>query len=181
MDESQTALPVVGVMGSGSCADEARCVALGRWLATERLHLLTGGGGGAMAAVSRGFAQTPHRAGRVIGILPADAELSSDAPAGYPNPWVEIAIRTHLHRSGTEGTDLASRNHINVLSSDVVIALPGSWGTRSEVELALRYARPVVAYLQDSAEIPQLPETVPVVSDLEALQAFVWASLGRAP
>jgi predicted Rossmann-fold nucleotide-binding protein len=134
-----------------------------------------------MAAVSRGFFETPNRAGLVIGILPSSAEGSASAPEGYPNQWVELSIRTHLHKSGTQGTDVASRNHINVLTADVVIALPGSWGTRSEVELAVQYGRPLVAYLQDSAEIPQLPETVPVVSDLQDLLAFVRKSLGRAP
>jgi len=34
--------------------------------------------------------------------------------------------------------DMNSRNHINILSSDVVIALPGSKGTYSEVMLAIR-------------------------------------------
>lgn len=168
-------------MGSGSSADEARCAALGRWLATEGVHLLTGGGGGVMASVSRAFFETPDRPGLVIGIIPGTIDAGARSPRGYPNPWVEVPIRTHLDKSGTEGTDLASRNHINVLTSDVVIALPGSWGTRSEIELATRYGRPLVAYLQERAEIPQLPETVPVVSDLEALQAFVRAALGRAP
>jgi uncharacterized protein (TIGR00725 family) len=179
--EGQTALPVVGVMGSGSSADERRCEALGRWLAMEGVHLLTGGGGGAMAAVSRGFFETREREGLVIGILPASVEGSPHAPKGYPNPWVEVPIRTHLHKSGSEGTELASRNHINVLSADVVVALPGAAGTRSEVELAVLYRRPVVAYLQHRSEIPQLPETVTVVSDLEELGAFIRRSLGRAP
>lgn len=174
-------LPIVGVMGSGSFTQETRCFALGRWLAGEGVHLLTGGGGGAMAAVSRGFFETTNRAGTVIGVLPADRAGGRSAPPGYPNPWVELPIRTHLHLSGTEGTDLASRNHINVLSSNVIIALPGSWGTRSEVELALRYRKPLVAYLQDRAEIPQLPETVPVLSTLAQVRAFVRDALGRAP
>lgn len=168
-------------MGSGSTADESRAVEVGRWLATEGVHLLTGGGRGAMAAVSRAFAEAADRRGLVIGVLPAGSPADSDPPPGYPNPWVELPIRTHLHLSGTEGTTLASRNHINVLTSDVVIALPGSWGTRSEVALAVQYGRPVVAYLQERMDIPELPETVPVVDDLPALQAFVRHALGRAP
>ncbi len=180
-DQGQTALPIVGVMGSGAAADDARCTALGHWLATEGVHLLTGGGGGVMSAVSRGFYETPKRAGLVIGVIPAGVGELGSAPPGYPNPWVEVPIRTHLPKSGREGTDPASRNHINVLSSDVVIALPGSWGTRSEVELAVLYARPLVAYLRHRDEIPQLPETVTVVSDLGALQAFVRKALRRTP
>jgi len=134
-----------------------------------------------MDAVSRGFHETEPRAGLVIGILPASGADDVAAPEGYPNPWVELPIRTHLHLSGTEGTAPASRNHVNVLSSDVVVALPGSWGTRSEVELALSYHTPVCAYLQDRAEIPQLPNAVAVLSDLREVQSFVSRALGRAP
>lgn len=134
-----------------------------------------------MAEVSRGFHEVDGRAGLVIGILPASHAGSRDPPQGYPNPWVEVPIRTHLHLSGTRGTEPASRNHINVLSSEVVIALPGSWGTRSEVTLALRYRVPVVAYLQDPDEIPDLPEAIPVLRRLEQIKAFVRKALGRAP
>lgn len=168
-------------MGSGASADAPRCTELGRWLGGEGVHLLTGGGRGVMAAVSRGFIEAPSRIGLVLAVLPASAEGSAEPPEGYPNPWVEVVIRTHLHKSGAEGTDTASRNHINVLSSDVVIALGGSRGTRSEVDLALRYGRPLVAYVQDRSEIPELPEIVPSVRDLRDLQGFVRAALGRAP
>ena len=74
---------------------------------------------------------------------------------------------THLHMSGHSGTDPMSRNHINVLSSNVLVALPGGAGTASEVSLALRYGRPVVAYLRARDEIPDLPAEVPVENDLE--------------
>ncbi|KPK14551.1 MAG: hypothetical protein AMJ62_13050 [Myxococcales bacterium SG8_38] len=170
-------LPIVGVMGSGAYSDRERCVALGRWLAGERVHLLTGGGGGVMSAVSRAFFETRNRAGLVLGILPASSAGGGEAPEGYPNPWVEIPIRTHLHLSGSQGTDVASRNHINVLSCDVLIAMAGSWGTRSEVELALRYRKPIVAYLQQRSDIPRLPESVRVVESFEEVKAFVREAL----
>lgn len=180
--EGQTAaLPIVGVMGSGSSCDENRCAELGRWLATEGVHLLTGGGGGVMLAVSRAFFETRGRDGAVLGVLPADRFREGQPPAGYPNPWVEIPIRTHLHLSGARGTALASRNHINVLTSNVLVAMPGSWGTRSEVALALRYGKPVAAYLRERSEIPQLPASVPVLSDFAQIQGFVRRALGRAP
>jgi uncharacterized protein (TIGR00725 family) len=178
---SQRSLPIVGVMGSGSTANVERCRALGVWLAEHELHLLTGGGAGAMAAVSEGFASVPNRAGLVIGVLPAVDRGVGRAPDGYPNPFVEIPIRTHLHLSGRRGTEVESRNHINVLSSDVIVALPGSWGTRSEVSLAVRYEKPIVAYLGRRRDIPELPETVPVVHDLDTLGRWVLRALGRAP
>jgi predicted Rossmann-fold nucleotide-binding protein len=134
-----------------------------------------------MSGVSRAFFEIPDRAGVVIGVLPADRFPGGEPPKGYPNPWVEIPIRTHLHLSGAQGTALGSRNHINILSSDVIVAFPGSWGTRSEVTLALRYRKPVAAYLQERTEIPQLPPSVPVLAHLEQVQAFVRRALGRAP
>lgn len=170
-----TPLPIVGVMGSGSAAHEEKAVEVGRWLATEGVHLLTGGGGGVMRSVSRAFSETSERRGSVIGVLPGRPE----PPAGYPNPWVEISIRTHLPASGAQGTGVSSRNHINVLSSDVIIALPGSAGTSSEVRLACAYGRPVVAFLDARSEIPDLPAEVPICQALDCVKEFVAAHLER--
>ncbi len=171
-------LPIVGVLGSGSEPHEEKARPLGEWLAREGVHLLTGGGGGVMEAVSRAFHRGPDRKGLVIGILPGESTDSGyTSKPGYPNPWVEIPIRTHLSKSGAEGTDPLSRNHLNVLTADVLIALPGSAGTASEVELALRYGRPLIAYLKGREEIPNLPDKVEVASDLEAVRAFVRAQL----
>jgi uncharacterized protein (TIGR00725 family) len=167
-------LPVVGVLGSGDVAHEARARALGHWLARLGVHLLTGGGGGVMSAVSRAFSEVPDRRGLVIGVVPSAAEgAASEARQGYPNPWVEITVFTHLHRSGRSGTDPMSRNHINVLSSNVLVALPGGSGTASEISLALRYDRPVIAYLRAREEIPDLPDAVRAEDDLEKVKEFV--------
>jgi hypothetical protein len=40
--------------------------------------------------------------------------------------------------------DIASRNHIVILSADVLVAFPGGAGTRSEIQLALEYGRPLL-------------------------------------
>lgn len=125
-----------------------------------------------MAAVSQAFHETPDRQGLVIGILPSDA-ASIRPKAGYPNPWVEIPICTHLPLSGAQGGELRSRNHINVLSSDVIIALPGGAGTSSEVALALAYERPVVCHLDSRDDIPGLPAEASVCHRFEALQEIV--------
>jgi uncharacterized protein (TIGR00725 family) len=170
-------LPIVGVMGSGTRTHLGRASALGRWLAECGVHLLTGGGAGAMAAVSKAFHETPDRRGMVIGILPCAFDDFGTSPVqpkeGYPNPWVEIPVQTHLPLSGERGTELLSRNHVNVLTSDVVVALSGDGGTLSEVELAVRYERPVIAFVESDREIPGLPMSVPVVSSLEGVQKFV--------
>ena len=124
----------------------------------ELTDLLTGAGHGVMEAVSRAFHETSPRAGIVIGVVPAAIEpfeaieqrtalrVEYDVPIGYPNEWVELAIYTHLPDSGSEGTLRSSRNHINVLSADAIVALPGSEGTESEIWLATRYGVPIVAY-----------------------------------
>ena len=169
-------LPVVGVMGSGNAPHTERATELGRWLAVRGVHLLTGGGRGVMTAVSQAFFETRPRRGLVIGVLPGSEEIAGPLP-GYPNPWVEIPIVTHLSHSGKKGTELQSRNHINILSSDVVVALPGSAGTSSEVRLALTYGRPIVAYLDSRDQIPDLPEQVPVESNLDDVCAFIEAGL----
>jgi uncharacterized protein (TIGR00725 family) len=166
-------LPLVGVLGSGIEPHVERAAPLGRWLATEGVHLLTGGGGGVMAAVSQAFAGVAGRRGLVIGILPARSAADPTPPPGYPNAWVELAIATHLALTGERGTEPLSRNHITVLSADVLVALPGGAGTRSEVLLALRYGRPVVAWLDRRGDIPDLPETVPLETSFEGVQAFV--------
>ncbi len=40
--------------------------------------------------------------------------------------------------------DTSSRNHIIVLTADALIALPGTEGTRSEIQLALDYKKPLI-------------------------------------
>jgi uncharacterized protein (TIGR00725 family) len=166
--------PVVGVMGSSTRAFDDLAAPLGRWLASAGVNLLTGGGVGTMEAVSRAFAAVQPRQGLVIGVLPADLPDGIAVPrAGYPNPFVEIAILTHLPLSGITGTDPRSRNHINILSSDVVIVLPGNEGTESEMTLAVRYGKPVIAFFGDHAVDWQPPEGVPVARTMAKVEAFV--------
>ena len=170
--------PVVGVMGSSTRAFEDLASPLGRWLASAGVHLLTGGGVGTMEAVSRAFAGVLPRAGLVVGVLPADLPDGIAVPrAGYPNPSVELAIFTHLPLSGITGTDPRSRNHINILSSDVVIVLPGNEGTESEMTLAVRYGKPVIAFFGDHMVDWQPPEGIPVARTMADVEHFVRAAL----
>ena len=174
--------PVVGVMGSGSARHAHLAEPLGRALARLGVHLLTGGGAGVMESVSRAFGAVPDREGLVIGILPAGdtppdrADADPGTPPGYPNPRVELAIRTHLDARGDDGSGLRSRNHINILSSDVVIALPGSSGTASEVDLAIRYRRPLIL-LGDTARADRLPGSVPTAESVDEAVEFVRRTL----
>ena len=128
-----------------------------------------------MEAVARGFGSREGRRGVAIGLLPGRVDAGeSRTPPGYPNRWIDVPIRTHLPFSGDRGLDPLSRNHINVLSADVVIVLPGGTGTRSEVELAVMYRKPVLAFLGDGGRIEGLEEgRVPVARDLDEVARFV--------
>ncbi|MEW5981976.1 MAG: molybdenum cofactor carrier protein [Acidobacteriota bacterium] len=175
-------LPIVGVMGSSTEAHEPLAQPLGRYLASLDVHLLNGGGGGVMTAVSRAFASVRGRRGLVIGILPGEAlGMRHLVGPGYPNPFIDIPVYTHLPLGGIEGTDPRSRNHINILSSDVIVSLPGNDGTRSEVELAIRYQKPVIAFFGDVRVEWPLPPGVPLARTLADVQVFVDRHLHARP
>jgi predicted Rossmann-fold nucleotide-binding protein len=141
-------LPIVGVFGSGSLIDAARTALaqrVGVMVARLGAHLLTGGGYGIMAAVSQGFVDVPDRAGLSIGIIPRRPDGAFDEPGhdttgrNYPNPCVEIAIRTPLPSRAEDWRTTPARNHVNVLTADAIIALPGGFGTANELEMAIEY------------------------------------------
>lgn len=166
-------------MGSGSEPHADLAAPLGACLAALDVHLLTGAGGGTMTAVTRAFVEVEGRAGLAIGICPSRDDDPGRPREGYPNSWIEVPIRTHLPLSGLEGTEDRSRNHINVLSSSVVVALPGSAGTSSEVRLAAGYGIPVIGHLRRSDDIPGFPNTLPWSSVLADVQEFVLTALER--
>ncbi len=164
----------VGVMGSGSDEHEPLARGVGTLLARLGVNLLTGGGRGVMRAVSRAFTQSPRARGVCIGIIPCRSEGERGVPKeGYPNEFVELAIHTHLPHSAAFGMNDLSRNHINVLSSAAIIALPGAAGTASEVSLAIRYGKPVVAYATGATRVPDFPASVPRLATLAAVERFL--------
>ena len=150
---------MVAVVGSHNDSEKySDAETLGSWLAGRQVHLLTGGGPGVMEAACKGFAQVGQRHGRAIAILPVgqDGKLK----AGYPNPWVEIPIYTHLHgqrnsnRTGGEAPEGDfSRNHINARSAHVMVAFTGGPGTLAEVHLTLMLEKPVLALLPNGQSI----------------------------
>ncbi|MEW6279827.1 MAG: DNA-binding protein, partial [Candidatus Eremiobacterota bacterium] len=162
---------IVGVMGSAKSAPDW-AEAFGAALAREGWHLLTGGGLGVMEAVSRGFVRSdfPGR-GVCLGILP-------EASDRYPNQWVEIPIRTPLGRFDPVDPERITRNHLNILTSTAVVALPGNQGTRNECELALGYGRPLL-YLGPPAAFEGFPAS-PRVDTIDPAIAWLRACLGRA-
>ncbi|WP_287497772.1 DNA-binding protein [Pandoraea sp. CB10b_02] len=176
-------IKTVGVMGSGKQPWTELAVPLGRALALGGFHLLTGGGGGVMTSVSEAFCAVPGRAGRSIGIVPTEAvtidggnggtsETYHPLP-GYPNPFVEVPIVSPLSRhlpDAPPGT--LSRNHINVLSSDVIVALPGNHGTRDEVGLAVRYGKPIILF-GENEHFALMPAALVRTVSLDTVMAFV--------
>lgn len=164
----------VGVMGSSRDEHADLATPLGELLARLELNLLTGAGRGVMTSVSRAFVEARRGQGISIGIVPAESTDVAHRPReGSPNAYVDLPIYTHLPLSGVDGKDALSRNHINVLSSDVVIALPGSDGTASEVELAIRYEKPVAAFAMAAQQLNNLDPGIERLLDLDDVEAFL--------
>ena len=121
---------VIAVVGPSDADDALRetAYAVGKMLAQRGAVVMTGGLGGVMAAASHGAHDV---GGLVIGLLPT----SDPADA---NEFVDVAIPTGLGEL---------RNGLLVRSVDGVIAVGGSWGTMSEIALAMRTGTPVVCLL----------------------------------
>ena len=120
--------PVIGVMGGGDVesAVESAAYELGKLIARRGWILLNGGRNcGVMSASARGAKKA---GGTVIGVL-------AGANHRGASPDLDIVIATGMGDA---------RNVINVLSSDVVVALRGGAGTLSEVALAIKNNRPVI-------------------------------------
>lgn len=115
---------------------------MGRRLAEAGAIVLCGGLGGVMEAAAEGAAAA---GGTVVGILPG-----ADRTAG--NPHLTLAIATGLGEA---------RNAVLTAAADSVIAIGGGWGTLSEIALARRRRRPVVALASWKLE------DVPVASSAE--------------
>ena len=117
-------------MGGGeivNAGDYENAHYLGSLIAKEGWILLNGGrASGIMEASARG---AKENGGLTIGILPGtDSDWASE--------YIDIPVLT--------GAGLA-RNYINVLTSKVVIALPGKTGTISEIALALNIGKKVIS------------------------------------
>lgn len=117
----------IAVVGPGDADGRLREFAydVGKLLAQQGAVVVTGGLGGVMAAASQGARSA---GGLVVGLLP-----SGDARDA--NEFVDVAIPTGLGEL---------RNGLLVRSVDGVIAVGGSWGTLSEISLAMRTGTPVV-------------------------------------
>lgn len=120
--------PYVAVVGSGTATGELyeKAREVGRLVAERGATLVCGGRSGVMEAAARGATEA---GGTAIGIMPDEDRKSA-------NEYLSHSIAT--------GTGHA-RNLAVVCSGDVVIAIGGEYGTLSEIGLALKVGRPVVA------------------------------------
>jgi uncharacterized protein (TIGR00725 family) len=122
-----TPRPTIGVIGGSRIDEQTAALAyeVGKHIAKNGAVLVCGGLAGVMEAASRGAAEN---GGLVLGILPG--EEKHDA-----NPFVHVVLPSGL------GT---ARNVLVVRASDALIAFPGSYGTLSEISLALTHGKTVI-------------------------------------
>ena len=118
----------MSVVGSDTAAGEVydKAREVGRLVAERGGTIVCGGRSGVMEAAARGAAEA---GGTAIGILPDEDRKGA-------NEYLTHSIAT--------GTGHA-RNLAVVCSGDVVIAVGGEYGSLSEIGLALKVGRPVVA------------------------------------
>lgn len=127
-----SAAPYVAVCGPAAATDEEReaAEAVGAGLARSGAVIVCGGGRGVAEAACRGAQEA---GGITIGLLPGEDR-------GEANPFVSLALPTGIGEL---------RNGLIVRAADVVVAIGGagttpSFGTLSEIAIALRVGTPVV-------------------------------------
>lgn len=151
----------IAVIGAAEGEVEALRAAedVGRLLAEAGAIVICGGRGGVMEAASRGASEA---GGIAIGVLPgSDPEEA--------NPHVAHVVATGVGQA---------RNLAVVGSGSAVIAVDGHWGTLSEIALARKLGKPVVA-LRSWALQHRTEEDLGIV-EVESPPAAVEAALTAA-
>lgn len=117
----------IGIIGAGLCDDAIKQKAeqIGRLVAERDALLFCGGLGGVMEAAAKGAFEA---GGVTVGVLPG--VKASDA-----NQYISIPVVTGMSHA---------RNVILVRSCEGIISIGGSYGTLSEIALALKMWKPVV-------------------------------------
>ncbi len=127
---------MVGVIGGGvsSPIEEELAAGVGREIARRGAVLVCGGRGGVMAAAARGAKEA---GGLTVGILPGPDIRDA-------NPYIDFPIATNMGQA---------RNAVIVHTAQALIAVSGGYGTLSEIALALKIGKGVVA-LSPRFDIP---------------------------
>ncbi len=135
----------VAVVGSERCDERHYRIAyeVGRLLAERGCVVINGGLGGVMEASAAG---AKLKGGLTVGIIPSDRK--EDA-----NQYIDIVIVTDMGHA---------RNVIIAQSCDAMIAVGGGYGTVSEMAIALKLGKKVVAIEPEivlpGLEIAESPE-----------------------
>ena len=156
---------IIGVIGGASADSQVRQQAyeVGRGIAQRGAILVCGGLGGVMEAACEG---ARAEGGLTVGILPT-------SETGAANPYVTVPVAT--------GMGIA-RNAIIARTADVLIAVDGSYGTLSEIAMALNLGKTVVQL--GSWRLPEAGEVDPALyvsaeDPAEAVQKAMAAVEGR--
>jgi uncharacterized protein (TIGR00725 family) len=120
--------PIIAVVGAGKCSKKLRDQAadIGRYIAEHGGVVICGGLGGVMEGAARGAKEA---GGVTIGIIPSDNRADA-------NEFIDYVIPTGFGEA---------RNIIVVRTADAVIALPGKYGTLTEMAFALLAGKPVIS------------------------------------
>ncbi len=124
MRKQKITISVIGGSSIGSKTEEL-AEKVGKMIAELDCVLVCGGLGGAMESAAKGAKKA---GGLTIGILPGKEKADA-------NLYIDIALPTTIGYA---------RNTIVSACADIVVALPGSYGTHSEICYALIYNRPVI-------------------------------------
>lgn len=118
--------PIVAVIGASQSTqqDEEYAYEIGRLLAQENWILINGGLEGVMEASAKGASLEK---GIVVGILPGPE-------ASAANAYITIPLATNM---------FWGRNAIIAQAADIFVAIGGSYGTLSEIALALAHKKKV--------------------------------------
>jgi len=147
----------IAVAGGAEATEEEykAAYAVGRLIAESGAVLVCGGLGGVMEAACRG---AKEHGGTTIGII---------SGTGDGNPYLSIVIRTGLGHG---------RNVLVAQSGDALIAVGGSYGTLSEIAIALKTGCPVFGLSTWKIE-----GVVPCRTPEEAVKLAVEAARSRSP
>jgi uncharacterized protein (TIGR00725 family) len=151
----------IAVIGPGDAGEDLCAIAfeVGRLVAEAGGLVVNGGLGGVMAAAAAGAAAG---GGKSIGLLPG---MTTEGAAAD----LTVALPTGLGEL---------RNGLVVRAADAVIAVGGSWGTLSELALAMRTGKPLVAVRSWRVlDFDGLDVAVPRAETADAAVAAVLATL----
>jgi hypothetical protein len=130
---------------------------VGRLLAARQAIVVCGGHGGVMNAVCKGAFEA---GGMTVGLLPGPHH-------GAGNAYLTVELPTGLGQL---------RNALVVGCAEAVIAVGGSWGTMSEVSLAMRTGKPTFSLGGwDIATEPGTPVPQAMASPREVVDAALAA------